>query len=296
MATGNKANGERFIPWRRFTGIIIPDPVMRSGLSLGAKVCYGVLARFAGQDGHCFPTMRTIGAFIGVCERQAKSYIQELAREGFISRQQRGKARSNQYDFLRHGAFDGQESARMKGSILPGEGKDSAHIRESPKENQLSRDLDCVPTNRKKKGGGRGKKKPQEKSSQGLEDGKSADKVASTAGMSHPSLERLSDLVQRMLGEEVEMLGEEVTRSSLERIISATPNKVAYEAFEAVQDAERRGYGADSKHAPRSVSWFKSVVQNYWEDRSRRALPPSSAQGSSSQFHEMMNSFDTLGD
>lgn len=60
------------------------------------------------------------------------------------------------------------------------------------------------------------------------------------------------------------------TRSGLGRIISATPNGTEAEAIEAIQDAARRGSGQN----PKSMSWFTSVVLNYWQDRQRRALPP----------------------
>lgn len=44
-----------------------------------------------------------------------------------------------------------------------------------------------------------------------------------------------------------------------------------------IQEAVLKGYGAESKHGPRSVSWFVSVVRNYWADRERRVLPPAAA-------------------
>jgi len=65
--------GQPFNPFRLFTGIFIPESLVRSNLvSPGAKMAYGRLARYAGQDGRCFPAVETLGQEIGVGERQAQ--------------------------------------------------------------------------------------------------------------------------------------------------------------------------------------------------------------------------------
>src|SRR5262245_43236467 len=97
---------------------------MESDLSLGGKVCYGVLARFAGKNGECWPTMQTIGKRIGVSDRQAKSYVAELVASGFITRHRRGIGRSNRYRFLPHASFDlagEKNSSPKRGNCLPTE-------------------------------------------------------------------------------------------------------------------------------------------------------------------------------
>jgi hypothetical protein len=234
----NEAIGDRFIPWRRFRGVMIPDPVLASDLSLGAKVCYGVLARFAGENGECFPTMQTIGVRIGVSDRQASTYVAELVRNGFVSRARGGSGRPNRYGFVWHPSFDSadrKDSSGVTGSILPTE---ESHLRENT-------DSDCLATHRKKRDA------PPEPIS----------------GRSPDGWKALADLVQGLLERGP-------TQSGLGRIVSATPSKTGAEAVEAIQEAIQRGYGAESKHGPRSVSWFLSVVRNYWADRQRRALPP----------------------
>jgi len=237
---------------------MIPDPVLASDLSLGAKVCYGVLARFAGERGGCFPTMQTIGARIGVSDRQASTYVAELVRGGFVIRARGGRGRSNRYGFLRHPSFDSADrkgSSGVTGSILPTE---ESHLREKT-------DSDGLATLRKAGG------VPPE-----------------TVGARSPDgWKPLSDLVDSLIERRP-------CRSSLGRIVAATPGGTGAEAVEAIQEAIRRGYGAGSKHGPRSVSWFVSVVRNYWEDRGRRALPPAApnAEMGTDEFNRMTNAIE----
>jgi hypothetical protein len=73
--------GQPFNPFRLFTGIFIPEGLVRAnGISPGAKLAYGRLARYAGQDGRCYPSMGALAAEIAVGERQARKYITELER------------------------------------------------------------------------------------------------------------------------------------------------------------------------------------------------------------------------
>src|ERR1022692_92146 len=52
--------GQPFNPFGLFTGIFIPDALVRSTIiSPGAKLVYGRLARYAGQDGRCYPAVET---------------------------------------------------------------------------------------------------------------------------------------------------------------------------------------------------------------------------------------------
>jgi len=64
--------GQPFNPFGRFNGIFIPETVCRyRGLSLGAKMIYGRLYRFAGRDGKAYPSVPTLGAEIGISGKQA---------------------------------------------------------------------------------------------------------------------------------------------------------------------------------------------------------------------------------
>src|SRR5258706_8660615 len=91
--SGNAARGAGFQPgepfnsYRMFTGLFIPEGLARSTrISPGAKLAWGRLARYAGHDGRCYPTMKTLGREIGVGERQAQKYVGELERKQFLRR------------------------------------------------------------------------------------------------------------------------------------------------------------------------------------------------------------------
>jgi hypothetical protein len=105
--------GHRFNPYRLFNGIFIPEGVAKyRGISLGAKMIYGRLCRYAGENGEAHPSMEVLSGEIGIGETQARQYLRELMREGFIGCEARadetGRQTSNQYFFLWHEAFDGE--------------------------------------------------------------------------------------------------------------------------------------------------------------------------------------------
>lgn len=100
--------GATFNPYKLFTGIFIPEALVKVNyklLSPGAKLCYGRLARFAGKDGKCYPSMETLGRELGVTGRQARSYLSELESEKLVQRVgEQGKV--NHFQFLWHSLFN----------------------------------------------------------------------------------------------------------------------------------------------------------------------------------------------
>jgi hypothetical protein len=79
--------GQAFNPFGLFNGVFVPECLSRCcWLSGGAKLAWGRLARYAGRDGRCYPTLKTLGQEIGVGERQAQKYIAELERHKLIRR------------------------------------------------------------------------------------------------------------------------------------------------------------------------------------------------------------------
>ena len=59
--------------------ITLPNSVMDDhGISLGARLTYGFLLRYAWQKGSCFPGQVTLGKDMGVSERQVRRYLMEL--------------------------------------------------------------------------------------------------------------------------------------------------------------------------------------------------------------------------
>src|ERR1700733_6994752 len=123
--------GQPFNPYRLFTGIFIHEVLVRSKLvSPGAKMAYGRLARYAGQDGRCFPAVSKLAAEIGIGARQAQKYLAELEKAKLIRRRTRFSDRaqaSNAFEFLWHPLFQDRVND------LAGEGVNDP----SPKESQI---------------------------------------------------------------------------------------------------------------------------------------------------------------
>lgn len=111
--------GQPFNPHGLFNGIFIPEALLKAkSLSLGAKVVYGRLTRYAGKSGLCYPAMGTLASEIGLEARQARRYISELEEFGLIRRVKRFSGEdnaqtSNGYEFLIHVIF--ADSFRVTG-------------------------------------------------------------------------------------------------------------------------------------------------------------------------------------
>lgn len=103
--------GQPFNPFGLFNGIFIPEALLKAkSLSLGAKVVYGRLTRYAGQNGLCYPAVNTLATEIGLEVRQTRRYISELEEFGLIRRLKRFSGEdksqtSNGYEFLGHIIF-----------------------------------------------------------------------------------------------------------------------------------------------------------------------------------------------
>ena len=103
-----RSPGQPFIPHKVFpTGVFLPDVLLANPkLSLGAKLLWARLARYAGTDGACFPALGTLAADLGCSERQIQRYVAELVRARYLAGRQRGFNRSNFYQFLWHPALE----------------------------------------------------------------------------------------------------------------------------------------------------------------------------------------------
>ena len=83
--------GSPFNPYKVFQGVFAPYWVLEHrGISSGAKLCYIRLLGFAGRDARCYPSLDTLGASLGVSQRQARDYVKELERALLIAVGQRG--------------------------------------------------------------------------------------------------------------------------------------------------------------------------------------------------------------
>ena len=157
--------GQPFNPYGVFNGIFIPEAICKyRGLSLGAKMVYGRLCRYAGRDGLVYPSIPTLASELGLGKTQARKYVQELESEHFIAvdRKNRhfgpkGTGGTNKYVFLWHAAFEGQCGKLRK--VPPVRKDGGVHLRktESPplrktggeeshhQESQTNESQSCVP-------------------------------------------------------------------------------------------------------------------------------------------------------
>ena len=110
--------GDVFNPYSLFNGAFIPEALCRlASVPPGAKICYGRLVRYGGEDGKCHPSVPTIAAEIGVSDRQCRTYLRQLEEQRFVRRASRGKGHSNRYEFLWHSVFQ-DEQPRKDTSVL----------------------------------------------------------------------------------------------------------------------------------------------------------------------------------
>lgn len=110
----NKNNTPLFIPFKRYVGVLIPNPILRNPeLTAAAKLCYGVLCKYSGENGECYPKQEDIARDMGFTERYVTGLIKELSDKGFIlitkpTGQERIQHFHNRYYFILHPSLDDQ--------------------------------------------------------------------------------------------------------------------------------------------------------------------------------------------
>jgi hypothetical protein len=124
--------GECFNPWRQACGFYAPDIVGKQRtlvddkgksrtITDGQKRLLERLMRFAGQQGKCWQSQRTLATVLGKCERQIRADLDCLEAVGLIKRERkRAKnafARHTIYLFLWHPIY---ESERQYGAVPTG--------------------------------------------------------------------------------------------------------------------------------------------------------------------------------
>jgi hypothetical protein len=151
--------GEPFIPWKLFVGIYVPKALAQyTKLSQGAKLCYGLLCYFAGEDGQAWPSHNTLAAELGIKPRMVRNYLNELKEQELIDIIH--TKTSNRYIFLWHELLEAsiktgnkatrQDAATSKnytrqhiatppGKILPPDLATYCHRKES-----LNRDIEKI--------------------------------------------------------------------------------------------------------------------------------------------------------
>lgn len=90
--------------------IIGADPVTRHGftqvpnfiltkreLSVGAKLAYAMLLKYAWGDDACFPGQLKLAADMGATDRSVRTYLKELEAAELLEIKQRGLGKTNLY-------------------------------------------------------------------------------------------------------------------------------------------------------------------------------------------------------
>lgn len=94
-------------PWNlteNFTKL--PNQLLRlKGLSMTAKVIWGVLSRLSGGKTYCFPKIDTLAEELDLERKTVMSAINDLVTSGLLQRVRRGMGKSNVYHFLDHVVF-----------------------------------------------------------------------------------------------------------------------------------------------------------------------------------------------
>jgi Helix-turn-helix domain len=102
--------GARLAEVERNIEIIGADPVTRQGftqvpnfvltkedISVGAKLAYAMLLKYAWQDTACFPGQTKLAEDMGSGERSVRRYLDELEKIGLLEIIQRGLGKTNLY-------------------------------------------------------------------------------------------------------------------------------------------------------------------------------------------------------
>ena len=96
-------------PYRRYNIIPLPEALLEV-ISIEQAVLYGILAKYAGKDGFCFPQQTTLAKQLRVSVSTIKRWLKQLQKAELIdicqaSGHERLMHRSNRYFFLDHPVF-----------------------------------------------------------------------------------------------------------------------------------------------------------------------------------------------
>lgn len=111
--------GETFNPYRQFNeNVLIPGAMSRSReLQPGAKLVYGRLRWYAGEDGRCYPALKTLATEVALGKRQVQKHLRTLEKTGFLRTEVQfkdGRQTSNSYIFVWHRIFAEEQQTRRR--------------------------------------------------------------------------------------------------------------------------------------------------------------------------------------
>lgn len=85
-------------PGTRFGFTQVPNFILTNkDISVGAKLAYAMLLKYAWHNDACFPGQATLAADTGSGERSVRRYLAELEKAGFLEIVQRGLTKTNLY-------------------------------------------------------------------------------------------------------------------------------------------------------------------------------------------------------
>jgi hypothetical protein len=91
-----RLNGADIATQRGWTGV--PNFILESKeISVGAKLVYAMLLKYAREMDECFPGQDRLAKDMGNGERSVRRWLQELEQVNLISIKQRGQGRPNLY-------------------------------------------------------------------------------------------------------------------------------------------------------------------------------------------------------
>jgi DNA-binding transcriptional ArsR family regulator len=76
----------------------VPNFILtKSDISVGAKLAYAMLLKYAWGDDACFPGQTKLAEDMGSGERSVRRYLEELEKAGLLEIVQRGLGKTNLY-------------------------------------------------------------------------------------------------------------------------------------------------------------------------------------------------------
>ncbi len=248
--------GDVFNPFRMFTGIFVPTGIAEnSELRQGDKLAYGALLRFAGRDGCCFPSMKKLGAKLGVSSRQARAYVAALEHSKLVRRVKRcdeSGQTSNGFEFLWHALLtdsmkDTSGGPRNDTSALPrnGSSAEESQLEEGHLEGTEIRHRLPAPI---------------------LKNPEGTSKLPAVCKRYPKLREALADYMQGS-GEERIYPGDRAVVDVMDAAEGASEQDVI-QCLRYYR--EERGLRPGTKNGPRHFTWFPTAVGDYFRQRRKR--------------------------
>jgi hypothetical protein len=267
--------GQPFNPFRLFNGIFIPDALVRARqVSPGAKITYGRLTRYAGENGECYPAVATLASEFGMSERQTQRYLRELETARLIRRLPRvseSGQTSNAFVFLWHSIFADVATPNMTPpgvTDLSPEGVTQV----SPKESQFEENQTEEKTTNKRIPGYASQKPRSAASSSVISEQEpeseppKADGELLLISAANPSLTHLA-WTQEELATVRQFITEFWGREPEEGFETSVMLKARGASAKAVCDVLRQKWANKKLRpggpiAPRSQNWFLTIIEN----------------------------------